>query len=163
MSEEGWTTGHGVYDDGWVVPACPVNGPAIDAAGESVVVAWFTGANDQATVRVAFSNDAGDSFGPPTEVDLGNPLGRVDVLLLEDGSALVSWIEGGGQDAEILAQRVTPDGTMDWPVTISSTSAGRDSGFPRMLQDSHGRILFAWTESGDPTRVRVARTDGMTN
>lgn len=163
MSEDGWTTGHAVYDDGWVFPACPVNGPAIDAAGESVVVAWFTGANDQATVQVAFSNDAGDSFGPPTEVDLGNPLGRVDVLLLEDGSALVSWIEGGGQDAEILAQRVTPDGTMDWPVTISSTSAGRDSGFPRMLQDSHGRILFAWTESGDPTRVRVARTDGMTN
>lgn len=163
MTGEGWTTGHSVHDDGWVFPACPVNGPAVDAAGERVVVAWFTGANDEPTVRVAFSDDAGDSFGPPTEVDMGNPLGRVDVLLLEDGSALVSWIEGGGQDAEILAQRVQPDGTMDRPMTISPTSAGRDSGFPRMLQDAQGRILFAWTESGDPTRVRVARTHGMAN
>ncbi len=160
MTEEGWTTGHAIHDDGWVFPACPVNGPAIAAAGESVVVAWFTGANGEPTVQVAFSNDAGDSFGPPTKVDLGNPLGRVDVLLLEDGSALVSWIEGGGQDAAILAQRVRPDGKRDRPIEISPTSAGRDSGFPRMLQDARGRILFAWTESGTTTRVRVARTGG---
>lgn len=163
MGKDGWTTGHAVHDDGWVFPACPVNGPAVAAAGERVVVAWFTGANDQATVQVAFSDDAGDSFGPPIQVDLGNPLGRVDVLLLGDGSALVSWIEGGGQDAEILAQRVQADGTMDRPMGVSPTSAGRDSGFPRMLQDAQGRILFAWTESGNPTRVRVAQTGRTTN
>jgi len=114
-------------------------------------------------VQVAFSDDAGDSFGPPIQVDLGNPLGRVDVLLLGDGSALVSWIEGGGQDAEILAQRVQADGTKDRPMGVSPTSAGRDSGFPRMLQDAQGRILFAWTESGNPTRVRVAQTGRTTN
>ncbi|GMR13867.1 MAG: hypothetical protein BMS9Abin29_2092 [Gemmatimonadota bacterium] len=160
LTGEGWTPGHAVHDDGWVFPACPVNGPAIDADGESVVVAWFTGANDEPKVKVAFSSDAGELFGPPTEVDLGNPLGRVDVLLLEDGSALVSWIEGRGQDAEILARRVQPGGSMDRPEGISPTSAGRDSGFPRMLQDAHGRILFAWTASGNPTSVRVARTGG---
>jgi hypothetical protein len=37
-----WTEGRPVHEDGWVIPACPVNGPAVDARGDDVAVAWFS-------------------------------------------------------------------------------------------------------------------------
>ncbi|HEU0076539.1 MAG TPA: sialidase family protein, partial [Longimicrobiaceae bacterium] len=87
-----WTEPRPVHADGWKIPACPVNGPQVAARGEQVAVAWFTGARDTARVLVAFSRDAGATFGAPVRVDDGDPAGRVDVELLEGGGALVSWI-----------------------------------------------------------------------
>ncbi len=42
-----WTAGKPVHDDGWLIHACPVNGPAISAHGSEVAVAWFMAKNDQ--------------------------------------------------------------------------------------------------------------------
>jgi hypothetical protein len=84
-----WTTPVTVHADGWRIDACPVNGPAVAARGDEVAVAWFT-APDQPRVRVAFSADGGRTFGPPLEVASGKVVGRVDVVLLQDGRAVVS-------------------------------------------------------------------------
>jgi len=88
-------------------------------------------------------------------VDDGAPLGRVDVALLEDRSALVLWLEAGVNDADLLARRVTGDGARSAPITIAETSARRASGYARMIHDGR-RVIFAWTEVGNPSRVRVA-------
>ncbi|MHC5008361.1 MAG: sialidase family protein, partial [Planctomycetota bacterium] len=60
-----WTSPRRVHDDGWTMAACPVNGPAVDARGRLVAVAWYTGAANRPAVRVAFSRDAGATFNPP--------------------------------------------------------------------------------------------------
>jgi hypothetical protein len=152
-----WTTPAPVSDDAWQIAACPVNGPAVGARGESVAVAWFTAAGDSPRVKLAFSKDAGATFEKPIVVDGGNPAGRVDVALLRDGSALVSWIERtGGDTAAVLARRVRRDGGRGTPVTIANSSAARASGFPRMAVTGD-RAMFAWTEPGKPAHVRVAR------
>lgn len=157
FGEGAWSEGVPVHDDGWEIPACPVNGPSISADGERVAVAWFTGARDTARVRVAFSSDGGRSFGPATRVDDGDPAGRVDVELLDDGSALVSWIERtGGEAAEVRARRLAPHGEAGPPITIAESSGARASGFPRMARSAEG-VVLAWTEPGDPSRVRTAR------
>jgi len=62
--------------------------------GTRVAVAWFTSAADTPRVKVAFSQDAGGTFSQPIQVDDGETIGRVDVLLLPDGSALVCWLSG---------------------------------------------------------------------
>ena len=56
--------------DGWKIDACPVNGPAVAAAADTVVVAWFTAA-DMPRVRLAYSRDGGRSFAAPIEVASG--------------------------------------------------------------------------------------------
>jgi hypothetical protein len=152
-----WTRGVAVYDDNWKMPACPVNGPAISASGNRVAVAWFTAAKDEPRVKIAFSNNAGTDFGKPVRVDSGNPAGRVDVALLKDGSALVSWIERtGGDTAAVQVRRVRANGRTGATRTIAISSAARASGFPRMaVTGSH--IVFAWTVVGKPSAVRVAR------
>jgi hypothetical protein len=156
-----WTEGMAVHDDGWVMPACPVNGPGVDARGDDVVVAWFSAGQSTPRVQVAFSSDGGATFGPPVRIDRGNPVGRADVRLLADGTALVSWLEtvslGSGK---ILAGRVAPSGELLDVHEIVDTSPRRNSGFPRMAQDSEGRIVFTWTETGEAGGVRMSRTVG---
>lgn len=153
-----WTDPAPVHRDGWRIEACPVNGPAVAAEGRRVAAAWFTAAADEPSVLVAFSNDAGESFGAPVRVDGGNPAGRADVVLLDDGSAVVSWIERRGVGrAELVARRVDPDGSLHGPSVVAPSSGERASGFPRMARLGDG-LLFAWTHTdGDDRRVRVAR------
>jgi hypothetical protein len=152
-----WTTPVPVHADGWKIAACPVNGPAIAATDERVALAWFTSANDSAKVKIAFSSDAGATFAAPVRVDEGQPAGRVDVALLRDGSALVSWIERtGGDTAEVRVRRVPADGTPAPAITVATSSAARASGFPRMIIRG-GDAIFAWTEPGKPSAIRLAK------
>ncbi len=153
-----WTEGVPVHRDGWVIPACPVNGPAVAARGDELAVAWFTGAGDEPKAQLAFSSDGGVNFGDPVRIDEGRALGRVDVLWLDNGSALVMWLERRPRGGEVLVRQVWPDGRMGDEALVTTTSAGRDSGFPRMIQDGMGRMVFAWTQTGEDRRVRVART-----
>src|SRR5687767_138101 len=152
-----WTVGAPVHSDNWKIDACPVNGPAIAAAGRRVAVAWFTAAQESARVKLAFSDDAGATFGAPIRVDGGNPAGRVDVTVIDDGSALVTWVERtGGDTAAVRSRRVHNDGKVGAATTIASSSAKRASGFPQMAV-SGSDVFFAWTVPGPTTAVRVAR------
>lgn len=150
----GWSAPVYVHADGWVIDACPVNGPAVDARGHTVVVGWFT-APDMSRVRLAYSGDAGRSFSPPIEIASGKVAGRVDVVLLDDGRAVVSWLQDGANGTEILAQPFTRDGAAAPAVVIARTSVARSSGFPQMIRHGHG-LLFAWTETGEVPTVRTA-------
>jgi hypothetical protein len=161
MVDGEWTEGVAVHDDGWVMPACPVNGPGVDARDEDVVVAWFSAGQSVPRSLVAFSSDGGATFGPPVRFDEGNPVGRVDVRLLKDGSALVTWLENSSRESgQILARRITAAGELLEVHEVVQTSPGRNSGFPRMALDSEGRAVFTWTETGDTGGVRMSRTIG---
>lgn len=152
-----WTVGAPVHRDNWKIAACPVNGPAVAASGNRVALTWFTAANDSPRVKIAFSDDAGAKFSAPVRVDGGNPAGRVDVAQLQDGSALVTWIERiGGDTAAVRARRVWRNGRLGIATTVATSSAARASGFPRMAVTGSD-VVFAWTVPGRPSSVRVAR------
>ena len=151
----GWSEPAPLHRDGWTIDACPVNGPAAAAEGARVVSAWFTAAADTPRVRVAFSTDAGASFDAPLRVDDGAPEGRVDVVLLPDGAAAVAWLERTGGGAEVRVRRMGADGSRGDALVVGRTSAARASGFPRMVRAGE-RLVFAWTEPGEPAHVRVA-------
>lgn len=150
-----WTASTPVHADNWEVNFCPVNGPMVQAYGDTVVVAWFTAARDTAKVQVAFSYDAGATFAAPVRVDDGTPAGRVGLQLF-DGAAYVSWLERGeGDAAAVKLRRVNRDGTRDSSLVISQSSGARSSGFPRMTRLNDG-VLLAWTEPGRPSVVKSA-------
>jgi hypothetical protein len=122
LTATGWTTPQPVHADGWHMTGCPVNGPAIDARGRDVAVAWFT-APDRPRVRLAFSSDGGRTFSEPIEVAAGAVAGRVDVALLDDGRAVVSWLADAPGGAEFVAQPFARDGTVaGLPVRIARSS-----------------------------------------
>jgi hypothetical protein len=155
FSKGKWTQPQNLHPDGWRIEGCPVNGPSVAASGRRVAVAWFTAANETARVKIAFSTDSGATFGQPIQVDEGSPMGRVDVLMLDDGSALVSWLERAAQGADIRLRRIQPDGSRDKAVIVAQSSAARASGFPQMARVGD-EVIIAWTQAGPPPKVRVA-------
>ncbi|MFO1408417.1 MAG: sialidase family protein [Steroidobacteraceae bacterium] len=148
-----WSAPAPVARDGWAIDACPVNGPAVDADGNTIVVAWFTGAGG-ARVRVAFSRDSGRHFDAPVDVDTGRVEGRVDVALLEDGRAVVSWLRGAGDTASLLARPYTTDGPAGRAVEVTRADASRAGGFPQVARAGEA-LVFAWTESGPAPALRT--------
>jgi hypothetical protein len=150
-----WSEPRPLARDGWEINGCPVNGPAVAAAGREVAAAWFTAANEKSRVSVAFSADSGATFRPPIVVDDGRPLGRVDVVLLAQEVALVSWLEQAPKGVELRVRQVSPDGVRGDSLTVADSGAARSSGFPRMVE-SAGEVVVTWRDRSEPPTVRTA-------
>lgn len=156
---QAWTPPVTVHADGWVMPGCPVNGPAIAARGRQAWVAWYTGAGDAPSIRIAASGDAGASFGPMRQVAVGeSQQGRVD-LAADAGGVWLSWLEEVGGVQSIWLARFDADlAAESFRLKVSDVQGrGRATGFPRLqLQD--GAAWLAWTDivAGQP-RLRGAR------
>ena len=151
-----WTEPSAVHGDGWKIPACPVNGPMLSASGRHVAIAWFTVIDGQGRAFVAFSKDAGRTFGDPIRLDEAGSIGRVDVELMPDGAAVASWIEFADKRARFRVRRIEPSGRTSAALTVSGLESSRASGYPRIVR--HGaELIAAWTESRDGAlRVQTA-------
>jgi hypothetical protein len=150
-----WTTPVAVHADGWQIPACPVNGPALSARGRDVAVAWFTVKDGKGHAQAAFSSDAGRSFGAPVPLADADTIGRVDIALLADGSAVASWIEIVEQKATFTIRRVDRSGKTSGPIAVAAIESGRGSGYPRLARDGR-QLVFAWTARDGGLRVKTA-------
>lgn len=152
-TSQGWSTPQPVGVDGWRIEGCPVNGPAIDTTNDTSAVAWFTAANDIPKVKVAFSSDDGITFAKALEIDTSAPSGRVDVIQLKDGSALVTWVKQTAKGEAILICAVNPQEGCLRPEVVAISPNGRTVGFPRMTLGKEG-VFIAWTEPTTPTATQ---------
>jgi hypothetical protein len=150
-----WTEPRRVHEDGWRINACPVNGPSLAARSRDVVVGWFAAKDNLPKALAAFSTDAGRTFGTPVRLDDEGSLGRVDVELLPDGSALAAYIEFADQRADFRVRRITRSGEKSAPVVVSKVAGNRSSGYPRMAL-SGNEMLFAWVDRTAGSQVRTA-------
>jgi hypothetical protein len=142
-----WTEAMAVHNDNWETYSCPVNGPALSARGRQAAVAWFTVKNDQGQAYAALSNDAGRTWGTPIRLDDAVSLGRVDVDVLDDGSAVATWVEYADGRSQFRMRHIEAAGTkLDAVSVAAGIEGGSASGFPRLAR--HGdELVFAWTES----------------
>ena len=152
---ERWSEPRTLFPDGWEIHGCPVNGPSVAARDSRVAVAWFTAPDAEGRVNVIQSEDGGQTWGAPVRVDDGEPIGRVQVVLLENGEALVTWLEVDESGTHLALRRLRNDGGLGPALRVAESSASRSSGFPR-LAVSGQEVVFAWSDSAEPPRVRTA-------
>ncbi len=146
-----WTQPKNVHADNWKLDACPVNGPAIAAKGDEVVVSWFTAAQDSPRTEIAFSQDDGSTFGKTTVVSTGHSEGFTSVVITENGlagngGAIVSWIEQGHRQSSPTSRllvRAVDQGGAAGPVLEVTTGSRTELGNPRLLQTGRS-TLIAW-------------------
>lgn len=149
-----WSRPEGLHRDGWKIAGCPVNGPRLVTDGSWHGVAWFTGADDKPKVHAALSVDGGETF-EATQLDLGKPEGRVDAVLLKDGTLLVSWLEraGEGKEGGIYLRGLTADNRVTEPEMLAPTKTTRASGFPRLVMRDDKHLVLAFTRDLEPSRL----------
>jgi hypothetical protein len=143
-----WSPPTAVHDDGWQIAACPVNGPAVTANGRIAAVAWMTGKDDKGRAFAAFSKDGGATFGAPIRLDDSASIGRVDIELLDDESAIASWVEFADQRAQLRIRWIDSSGARGPAQTVAGLGVERSSGQPRLGRRGH-ELLIAWTETSD--------------
>ncbi|HZW18897.1 MAG TPA: sialidase family protein [Luteimonas sp.] len=147
LDGDAWGAPRAVHDDGWKIAACPVNGPAVAAADDNAVVAWYSAASDVPKVQLAHSGDAGDSFADAVVVDEGEAVqGRVDVAL-DARQAWVAWLreDAGGQS--LWLARYAPDLSRELSRTevAKLQGRGRGTGFPKLVVRD-GEAFLVWTD-----------------
>ncbi len=159
-----WTAPATLRDDGWKIPACPVNGPAADTRGPALAVAWFTAANGTPRVQSAYSANSARTFTAPVVIDLGRPMGRLETVMLGDQSALIFWMELGTAEnaAGIYTRRLWPDSTLSAPQLVAASSSARSSGFPRAALRPSGQVVLSYTQTGETSQVGLLSLDPAT-
>jgi hypothetical protein len=159
---ESWSEPTLLHDDGWKIAGCPVNGSALAAEGDRVAAAWYTAPGGTPRVKVAFSGDSGRQFSEPVVVAKGMPEGRVDIVLLDDDTAAVSWLGQSEDGASLRVQAVQPEDSGGRSATIATLgAASRGVGMPRLVR--HRSFLYAaWTnpEGGGVQAARLG-VDGL--
>ena len=123
----------------------------------SLVVAWFTGAGNKQKVQLVFSADGGAQFSTPITIVEGKVMGRVDVLWVDEETAVVSWMEANDKTALFKAMAITMDGKTSQQQVITEMVDSRKSGFPQM-EIMEETLYFAWTEQEAAiTQVKTAK------
>ncbi|MBW8781927.1 MAG: copper-binding protein [Verrucomicrobia bacterium] len=125
-----WQSPSTLNPDGWKIAGDPVNGPALAARSTHVAAAWFTAAGD-ARINLSTSGNAGVQWLAPNRVDDIAPVGRVGLVMLDDLSQLVSWVEHRKTGNIILLRRVSPRGSLDVPVQLGRTT---EQAIPRLAR-----------------------------
>ena len=145
-----WVGPFPVARDNWEIYGCPVDGPRAERFDNTLGVTWFTAAQGQPRVQVAFSEDQGKTFGDPIRVDDGKPVGRPDVVMLNSTTAMVAWLESVKNYEQIRVRKVFKNGKAENSFEVAGIAGS--SGFPQMSK-FNGHVYLAWA---DGNRVRTA-------
>ena len=164
LASRTWSAPATLRDDAWKIAACPVNGPAADARGPAVAVAWFTAAHGTPRVHARSSANSARTFGDSVVIDLGRPMGRLETVMLADQTALILWMEMGTAEnaAGIYARRLWPDGQLSAAHLVADSSQARSSGFPRAALRPSGRVVMSFTQPGATPHVGLLELDPKT-
>ena len=139
-----WKDPNPVHNDGWIINGCPVNGPKVAVKSKNLAVAWFTASDDNPRVNVSFSKTNGDSFNTPLKVNDHSAIGRVDVAFLNDDEVIVSYMEVDDIKAYLRIKKISVNGKVSEPITISEIDGGRNTGVPQ-LEVINNEIFIVWT------------------
>jgi len=139
-----WGVPTPIHNDGWEINGCPVNGPKVASNSNNLAISWFTVSNEKPTVNLSFSKSNGASFGTPIKINDDDAIGRVDVAFLNPQEVLVSYIEGDDVGTYLRIKKVSIDGKVSAPITISKIDRGRNSGVPQ-LEILDNEAFIVWT------------------
>jgi len=145
-----WQPAGKVHADNWVMPGCPVNGPAAAVRGQRVASVWYTGVGGTPSVRYALSGDGGRQFASNGPLDRGDAvIGRVDAAA-DATSAVFSWLREDASGQSLWLRRVPwTKGGPGAPVQVAQLHThGLGAGMPR-LAAATGGFYLVWTDVVD--------------
>ena len=157
--DSNWTEPHPIHNDGWKINGCPVNGPNVDSYGDNVVVSWFSASNGRPKVNLKFSTDNGRTFGDKILIDEvdNSPLGRVDIELISETEAIISWLSTVDGKGKLLIRKIKTNGEIGPIKVVDEISTERSTGFPQ-IEKFNDDVYISWTDNSElGKKVRVTK------
>ena len=155
-----WSKPINIFNDNWKISGCPVNGPAISTYKNNSAVVWYTFSKNKNQIKVVFTDNISSGFQRPILVEANDPIGRVDIELLDPNNAIISFIDIIDDKAYIKLQMITKGGSQSRLLLIDESSESRSSGFPVItLNKEKSNTIIAWTESKENFKIKTAVVD----
>lgn len=147
-----------VADDAWKIAGCPVNGPALAAAGPKMAVAWYSAPGDRGRMAIAESTDSGSTWGAPQPLAAAKPIGHLALAPFAGGFA-IAWLESAtgdrGDRTDLRLAYSGADGKVGPAQAMASMVARRAAGFPR-LASTATRLALLWVDPAAGLRFASA-------
>ena len=147
-----WTNPVKVTKEGWKVNGCAHSGPTMKYVNEKIFISWYTGKDDKAAIKLAYSSDRGNSFNLIEDIH-GRTLDANHPNMIINGKE--AWIifqgrdpnqsGGWGREKAWLVQ-VKNENEISKPSPLPSTGDG--VAYPYLVKGNGGRIYATWTEVG---------------
>lgn len=139
-----------VSEDHWQLDGCPDNGPALAIdRGRRAHVVWPAPADGRTASALslfyAVSRD-GRSFGPRVRIPSRGPASHGQVVIANDGTALVAWDEivDGARRLGMARARVDASGSVTFS-TVQPPDGGAGNWYPAVAATSSGTVV-AWVK-----------------
>ena len=147
-----WTNPVKVTKEGWKVNGCAHSGPTMKYVNGKIFISWYTGKDDKAAVKLAYSSDRGNSFNLIEDIH-GRTLDANHPNMIINGKE--AWIifqgrdpnqSGGWGREKAWIVQVKSDNEISKPSPLPSTGDG--VAYPYLVKGNGGRIYATWTEVG---------------
>ena len=148
-----WSKPVKVSETGWKINGCAHSGPVMKYLGGKLLISWYTGANDKASLKFAHSVDNGKFF--QVDKNINGPVldsNHPDIVVIGKEAWVIFQgrdpnLEGGwGRDKAWLV-KVSSDVNISSPSPLPST--GKGVAYPYLFKGNGGRVYAMWTEIGD--------------
>ncbi|MDC1491908.1 hypothetical protein N8376_00945 [Flavobacteriaceae bacterium] len=150
-----WSNPLPVFNDNWIIAGCPVNGPAISTFNNSSSVTWYTEDKGESKIKVAFSNDINNGYNDPILINSNDPLGRVDIEMINENSSLISYIDFIDDKAYLKLQKVDKLTGNNKSIIIDEISNTRASGFPKINIIDNNKTIITWTDASNEYHIKT--------
>ena len=138
---------------GWKINGCAHSGSTMKYVGGKLFISWYTGKDDKAALKLAYSTDQGKSFNLANDIN-GQVLDSNHPDMVEIGDE--PWIifqgrdpnkKGGwGRDKAWLV-RIDENNNASQPTALPSSSG--NVAYPYLFKGNGGRLYATWSEIGE--------------
>ena len=150
-----WSTPLPVFNDNWIIGGCPVNGPAISTFNNSSSLIWYTEIDGESKIKIAFTDDITKGFDDPILINANNPLGRVDIEMINENSSIISYMDYINDKAYLKLQKIDRYTDINKSIIIDEISNTRSSGFPKINIIDNDKTIISWTDSSNKLYVKT--------
>lgn len=139
-----WSDPKAISNENWEFAACPVNGPKLYSYDNLVVLAWFTGVNNNGTTKFKISSDSGSNFGNEIVLDDDQSIGRVNLTINSKNEIYFTWLAKAETTAILKVAKYNDNGDFLYEKDIAQLENSRAVGFPQ-IGNSGKQVIVAWT------------------
>lgn len=150
-----WSNPLPVFNDNWIIGGCPVNGPAISTFNNSSSLIWYTEIDGESKIKIAFTDDITKGFDDPILINANNPLGRVDIEMINENSSIISYMDYINDKAYLKLQKIDRYTDINKSIIIDEISNTRSSGFPKINIIDNDKTIISWTDSSNKLYVKT--------
>jgi len=150
-----WSNPLPVFNDNWIISGCPVNGPAISTFNSSSSLIWYTEIDGESKIKIAFTDDITKGFDDPILINANNPLGRVDIEMINENSSIISYMDYINDKAYLKLQKIDRYTDINKSIIIDEISNTRSSGFPKINIIDNDKTIISWTDSSNKLYVKT--------